>query len=207
MRGRRASSSRAARAPQARPAPSRSSAGTSASSFAMFLTRLNSTASAWKSSDARIRCSASARRRARSGATSAPEVAARTTSTGEPALLEREAHALDRERERQPGRAPHPPLDRRTRSRASRQQRAEPISRSMPVSSGRSIRIRTLPCICRRRPNGSREPVARSPACEQTERTCRACRPATPPPTSPPPRRAAARDGGASASTPIGRYW
>ncbi len=56
----------------------------------MFLTRLKSTASAWKSADARSACSASATRRARSGLTSPDRPSPpRTTSPGKPAVLER----------------------------------------------------------------------------------------------------------------------
>ena len=156
---------RAARAPQARSARRGRARGTSASSLAMFLTRLNSTASAWKSSEVRIRCSASA---------SAPrpqrsDVGCRDDAHGRSRPGSRAARARSaRARPRTPAtwsaHASGSAVERLARA-FGQQPRPRPISRSMPVSSGRSIRMRTMPCICRRSPNGSREPVARSPAC------------------------------------------
>ena len=131
----------------------------------MFFTRLNSTARAWKSSDARI---ALERFGHAAGAQRADVARGRgraDDSAGEAARLEREAHALDRKGQRglrAPRRSTDPSSPARERARAS--SGPSQTSRSMPVSSGRSIRIRTAPCVCRRSPNGSREPVARSPA-------------------------------------------
>ena len=117
----------------------------------MFLTRLNSTASAWKSSEVRIRCSASARRRARSGATSAARGRRRgRSSTANPRCSSAKrtrstANASARLLAPTAARPSNGPCALR---RAAR--RRSPAS--TPVSSGRSIRMRTMPCICRRSP-------------------------------------------------------
>jgi hypothetical protein len=56
---------------------------------------------------------------------------------------------------------------------------------AIPVNSGRSARIFTAPCACRRRPSGSREPVGRSPAA-YIPAIDPVCRRERPPPRSPP---------------------
>ena len=158
------------------------------SSRAMFLTRLNSTASAWKSSDAahapaappRRAAPAAARRRRR-------PTRRRARPRPEAALLEREAHALVRERDDGVGVSASAASAAEAPVGAQPARPRRPSSRSIPASSGRSIRIRTMPCICRRSPNGSREPVDSLAGMRSARRRCPACRPATPPPTSPPP--------------------
>ena len=101
---------------------------------------------------------------------------------GEPPLLDREAHALDREGQRGLRRPRvHGPVEPRAWRRAA-SNGAEPNSSSMPVSSGRSIRMRTRPASAAgARTDRASRSRARRPA--TTTRTCRACPPATPPPS------------------------
>ena len=109
--------------------------------------------------------------------------------------------------QRQGRQRPYPPLDPRMARAAFASSSSRLISRATPVSSGRSIRIRIAPCALRRSTKRIARTRGSSPGVRSSRARYRACRPARPPPRSPRPPRAARCDGGASASTPIGRYW
>ena len=191
-------------------ARSRSSGAVVASApSAMFFTRLNSTASAWKSSDARMPWSASATRRARSGLTS-PAGRRRAHD------FDRRIRAARARSGRARSRTPAPPA----RPRRSTARSCPARASAARASSGPSQTSRSMPGQLRQVHQDPHRAL-RLPA--QAERIARSGRPLAGPrqrhervelvgerhrrPARPPRRRAAARDGGASASTPIGRYW
>ena len=94
------------------------------------------------------------------------------------------------------------------RQRRRRSSRAPRSIKRDRAPAGRSLRVHENLQDALRRPPQARTDrasrwVSRPP--RTTRRSCRACRRATRRPTSSPPSRAAACEGGASASTPIGR--
>ena len=137
----------------------------------MFLTRLNSTASAWKSAGRaqRLQRFGHAPRAQRHDIGRTTRVAPRTTSTGQPALLEHEAHALDA---RTPRRRPRPSAPaaggiavRRARSASARERRSRdrcPTAPAGPSGCGRrrasAGAARTDRAIRSRRSPATRQP-------------------------------------------------
>ena len=147
-----------------------------------------------------MRWIASAMRRARSGLTSPPAVAARTTSTGKPrcSSAKRTRSAANASAacatSAVPGAGSTPCAAARARSVPSEISRSIPVSSAdpsesarRPASAGAGRTDRAIPSRARRRSTATR--------------TCRACRRAKPPPTQP-RRRPAAR---ATAARPLRR--
>ena len=85
--------------------------------------------------------------RARADTSPAPDDAPRTTSIGIPSLLEHVLHALVRKRDNGVADPTIPPHRRNALRRRRSTSARRPSSRSTPTNSGRSIRMRTMPCI------------------------------------------------------------
>ena len=174
-----------------------------ATPFVMFLTRFNSVATPRSASDPVICASASSFRRASSGL-SRPALAVHDGADGphvEAPLLEQIGQPFRHERVQRRG-GVLIPIEGFAGTRQQRLQSHPDLESGQLTQIGedlhRSLRLPAQPERVAGTSRPSRPPrTSRPPS--------RACRRATPPPSSPPLSPAAVRDGGASASTPIGR--